>query len=135
MQAGSTAFRWESRRCPIVGSRNTRRNQTWGPGKILVERARRKATQKHGANAQLVDLLDEFLISNTSAQRLLKIDEALDRFHREEPVAAQVVELRVFARQPIEEIAKRLNLSGATVYRHWADARAWLRLKTRDETG
>lgn len=103
--------------------------------RILVERARRKATQKHGANAQRVDLLDEFLISNTSAQRLLEIDEALDRFHREEPVAAQVVKLRVFARQPIEEIAKQLDLSSATVYRHWAYARAWLRLKTQDETG
>ena len=98
--------------------------------RILVERARRKKTQKHGANAKRVDLLDEFLVANTTPGRLLEIDEALDRFHDQEPIAAQVVKLRVFAGQSVDEIAGHLRLSPATVYRHWAYARAWLRSET-----
>lgn len=95
--------------------------------RILVERARQKQTVKHGGNAKRVDLIDDFLVANTSAERLLEIDEALDRFHAQEPIAATVVKLRVFAAQSVDEIAAHLQLSPATVYRHWAYARAWLR--------
>ena len=98
--------------------------------RILVERARRKKTQKHGGNAKRVDLLDGFLVANTTPERLLDIDEAMDRFKQEEPIAAQVVMLRVFAAQSVDDIAKYLDLSPATIYRHWAYARAWLRAET-----
>lgn len=98
--------------------------------RILVERARRKKTQKHGGNAKRVDLLDEFCVANTTPERLLDIDEALERFKQEEPIAAQVVMLRVFAAQSVDDIAEYLDLSPATIYRHWAYARAWLRAET-----
>ena len=98
--------------------------------RILVERARQRKTQKRGGGARKIDLLDHFLVAGTTPDRILEINEALDRFQKEEPVAAQVVKLRVFAALPVEEIAKHMNLSPATVYRHWAYARAWLRTET-----
>ncbi len=102
--------------------------------RILVERARRKKTQKRGGDPKQVDLLDEFIVANTTPDRLLEIDEAMDRFKQEEPMAAQVVMLRVFAAQSVSEIAECLGLSPPTVYRHWAYARAWLRAETSDST-
>ena len=102
--------------------------------RILVERARRRKTEKRGNDAQRVDLLDHFLIANTTPDRMLVIDEALQRFQSEEPIAAQVVKLRVFASLSVEEIAQHLDLSPATVYRHWAYARAWLRAETSGPT-
>jgi RNA polymerase sigma factor (sigma-70 family) len=42
---------------------------------------------------------------------------------------AQIVELRFFAGLTIEEIAKTLALSPATVKRDWATAKLWLRAR------
>ena len=40
--------------------------------------------------------------------------------------AARVVECRVFAGMTIEETAAALDISAATVKRHWELARVWL---------
>ena len=60
-------------------------------------------------------------------EQLLALDAALTQFATEDPVAAQVVELRHFAGLSIEDAATALGLSRATAYRHWTFARAWLR--------
>ena len=44
----------------------------------------------------------------------------------EEPTAARMVEVRVFAGLSVEEAALALGLSRATAYREWTYARAWL---------
>jgi hypothetical protein len=53
------------------------------------------------------------------------VDEALDRFAREEPRPAELVKLRFFAGLPIEEAAA-LGIPARTAYRDWSYARAWL---------
>jgi RNA polymerase sigma factor (TIGR02999 family) len=95
--------------------------------RILVDAARRKRTEKHGGHRQRVELSDVPADSGIADDRLLALDAALTRFAAEDPVAAQVVELRHFAGLSIEDAATALGLSRATAYRHWTYARAWLR--------
>jgi RNA polymerase sigma factor (TIGR02999 family) len=95
--------------------------------RILIERARRKKRRKHGGGRQRLDmdLLDPPERS-AEDERLLAVDEALDRLAAEEPEVAQVVRLRWYAGLSIEKTAAALDLSVRTVNRHWAYARAWL---------
>jgi len=43
-----------------------------------------------------------------------------------DPAQSQVVELRFFGGLSIEEVAKVMTISPATVKREWATARSWL---------
>ena len=58
--------------------------------------------------------------------RLLELEDALDRLAVAEPLAAQLVELRLFAGLSVTEAAAALKLSPATGYREYTFARAWL---------
>jgi RNA polymerase sigma factor (TIGR02999 family) len=95
--------------------------------RILVDRARRKKTRKQGGGWQRVELADEDLPIHETPEQVLALDEALTRFAREDPPAAEVVNLHFFAGLSIEEAAKLLGISRATAYRHWTYAKAWLR--------
>ena len=57
---------------------------------------------------------------------LLALDEALTRFAKSDPRAAELVNLLYFVRFTQEQAAKELGISVATVERDWAFARAWL---------
>jgi RNA polymerase sigma factor (TIGR02999 family) len=93
--------------------------------RILVESARRKRRTKHGGGRQRIEL-DEALAPADPRHDLLALDEALTRLAAEEPVKAQLVNLRYFAGLSLEEAAAFLNISPATAKRYWAVARAWL---------
>jgi RNA polymerase sigma factor (TIGR02999 family) len=88
--------------------------------RILVEAARRKQL------APRVELEGFEPAAPARDERLLELHDALDRLAAEEPMAAKVVEARVFAGLSVEEAAAALGLSRATAYREWAFARAWL---------
>jgi len=93
--------------------------------RILVDRARRKRTAKHGGDRQRVDL-DEALSLANPREDLIALDDALIKLAAQEPIKAEVVKLRYFAGLSVEETGRCLGLSPATVKRHWAVARAWL---------
>jgi RNA polymerase sigma factor (TIGR02999 family) len=95
--------------------------------RILVERARR--------NRQIsrVDLAGSEP-APPADERLLELHDALDRLAAEEPVAAKVVEARVFAGLSVEEAAVALGVSRATAYREWTFARAWLAAALADNS-
>lgn len=57
---------------------------------------------------------------------LIALDEALDRLRTLSPRQARVVELRYFAGRSIDEVAKELGVSLATVKTDWTAARAFL---------
>jgi len=98
---------------------------------ILIDNARRKQRLKHGAN-QVGDELHESRIAiAVPSQELLAIDEALTALAREDPEAAEVVQMRYFVGMTIPEIAGALDLAPRTVDRHWAFARAWLKRTIR----
>jgi RNA polymerase sigma factor (TIGR02999 family) len=93
--------------------------------RILVDRARRKARPKHGGDRQRVDL-DKGLSLAEPQEDLIALDDALAKLAAQEPIKAEIVKLRYFAGLSVEDTARCLDLSPATVKRHWAVARAWL---------
>ena len=95
--------------------------------RILVENARRKARLKHGGGRQRVEGGSDLPDPRGNPDDLLAFDDALERLAREDPAAADVVKLHVFTGLTLDETADALALSRATVFRHWAYARAWLR--------
>lgn len=96
--------------------------------RILVDRARRNARLKHGANSEHVSLDDAHsLLAGTRDTRLLEIDSLLDSLAHVSERAARVVECRFFAGLSIEETAEALGTSPVTVKRDWQTARAWLK--------
>ena len=94
--------------------------------RILVDRARRRQTQRHGGSYQRVELEESNLIAPDEDDQLLAVNDALEKLAREYPAQAQVVKLRYFAGLTNEEAAELLGLSVSTIKNYWAFARAWL---------
>ena len=93
---------------------------------ILIERARARGALKRGG-AQPRVTLDEGLIAGADRSvDLVALDEALERLETIDPEQARLVELRFFGGLTIEETAEAMDISPATVKRHWTVARAWL---------
>jgi len=101
--------------------------------RILVEAARRKGRQKHGGDLERVELDESDLATTTPDDRLLAIDEALDRLSADDPRAAELVKLRFFAGFSLTEAAEILGMSRTSAYEQWAYARAWLRCEVEDQ--
>jgi RNA polymerase sigma factor (sigma-70 family) len=57
---------------------------------------------------------------------LIALEGALDSLAAQDERKSRVVELKFFGGLTTEEIAEVLQISGATVEREWAFARAWL---------
>jgi len=96
--------------------------------RILVEAARRKQLAPRVAFEGLAP------VAAAGDERLLELHDALERLAAEEPMAAKVVEARVFAGLSVKEAAAALGLSRATAYREWAFARAWLAAALADDS-
>ena len=94
---------------------------------ILVQRARARAAAKRGGAPQRVTLGDAHLGSSQPDIDVLALDEALERLAALDPDQARIVELRYFGGLTVEETAEVMGTSPATVKRHWAMARAWLK--------
>jgi RNA polymerase sigma factor (TIGR02999 family) len=102
--------------------------------RILVEAARRKRGSEHGGLLARHDLDPEHPAKPDRDDRLLALDEALDRLSGVEPRAAEVVKLRYFAGLTIPEVAAALGISPRTADNDWAYARAWLATAVRGDT-
>lgn len=96
--------------------------------RLLVERARRRGAAKRGSTPVQVTLDDALLAGDQRAHNvdLLQLDRALTRLEAIAPDQARIVELRYFGGLSVEETAEALEVSPATVKRHWAVARAFL---------
>jgi RNA polymerase sigma factor (TIGR02999 family) len=98
--------------------------------RILVDHARKWKARKRGGLQEHVSL-EGLELPAMPAQDLTVLDEALDKFAREYPRQARVVELRFFGGLTAEETAEVVNgpdaeVSSRTVERDWRFARAWL---------
>jgi RNA polymerase sigma factor (TIGR02999 family) len=94
--------------------------------RILVERARARASGKRGGGRRRLDLDDLPLASPERPDDLLALDEALTRLAVVDAQAAELVHLRYFAGQTMDDSAKLLGLSLRSSHRLWAYAKAWL---------
>jgi len=101
--------------------------------RILVENARRKKTEKHGGKRKRIDLSQAEPVTRADPDTLLDLDAALTLLAGEDPEAAEVAKLRIFAGLSVEEAAQARSTSRANAYRQWAYARAWLHARLRDE--
>lgn len=93
---------------------------------ILIEQARRKASQKHGGQAQRIELAEGLAWIEPPADDLLALDDAIERLQAEDPRLAEIVQLRYFTGLSVEETAGVVGSSARTVKRDWRYARAWL---------
>jgi RNA polymerase sigma factor (TIGR02999 family) len=94
--------------------------------RILIDRARRKKTQRHGGGYQRVNFEDFDLAAPSADDQLLAMNEALDKFALEHPVQADLVKLRYFAGLTNEEVSQVLGISVSTAKNYWTFSRAWL---------
>ena len=99
---------------------------------ILVQRARARHADKRGGENQERITLDESVMADrtpeaTGGVDVLALDAALEKLAALDPQQAKIVELRYFGGLTVEEAAEALDISPATVKRHWTVARAWLK--------
>ena len=94
--------------------------------RILVDRARRKATGKRGGGWERINLDKIEIAADADDETLLLVNESLDKLAQEQPKAAEIVKLRFFAGLTLEEAGQVLGFTERTAKRHWAFARAWL---------
>ncbi len=94
--------------------------------RILVDYAVRRRAAKRGGDRVQVELHDSLALTDSQAEELLALQDALTTFEKEWPRQARVVECRFFAGMTIPEMAEALGIAEATVSRDWQLARAWL---------
>ena len=94
--------------------------------RILIDRARRRKTERHGGRCERVELWETRLAAPGEDDQLLAVNEALEKLEGQHPAQAQVVKLRYFGGMTNEEVAQALNISVSTVKTYWTFARAWL---------
>ena len=93
---------------------------------ILIERARARGAAKRGGARPRVTLDEALIAGEDRSIDLLALDEALERLAALDPEQARLVELRFFGGLTVEETAEAMDISPATVKRHWTIAKAWL---------
>ena len=93
---------------------------------ILIDRARRKKTKRHGGDYLRVDFEEFDLAAPSADDQLLAVNEALDKLALEHPVQAELVKLRYFAGLTNAEVSEVMGISVSTAKNYWTFSRAWL---------
>ena len=97
--------------------------------RILVDSARAKQTEKRGGGHAREPLPE--VAAPLPDDELLALNEALVDLAAQDPLKAQLIELRYFAGLTGDQAAEVLEISPSAADRHWAFARAWLQTKVR----
>ncbi|MFW6085409.1 MAG: ECF-type sigma factor [Gemmatimonadota bacterium] len=95
---------------------------------LLVDGARRRTVRKKYGHIEVTGVSDRQRGEPLArrAARIIEIDRALAALARDDPRRAAVVECRFFGGMSVEETARALDVSEATVKRDWRVARAYL---------
>ena len=126
-QGNSSSDRWPNESFFVAAAADSMR-------KVLIDRARRRKSQKRGGDYRRLDLTEACCVTEMPDDQLLAIDEALTRFAVKYPVEAQLVRLRFFGGLSLTESADVLKISRATASRYWSYARAWLFTELTDSS-
>jgi RNA polymerase sigma factor (TIGR02999 family) len=101
--------------------------------RILIERARRKARLKHGGGQERVDIENLDIAETTPEEKVLLINEAIQRLEAEHPERARVVVMKFFGGMTNKQVAEALGIGERTVDRHWMCAKSWLFRKIKSQ--
>jgi RNA polymerase sigma factor (TIGR02999 family) len=96
--------------------------------RILVESARHKKSLHAGGGHRRRSLDQVELATEVSSDELLELNEAVERLLDEDPQAAAVAKLRLFAGFTLDDVATSLGQPRTTVFRQWTYARAFLQM-------
>jgi len=110
---------WESRK-QFYGFVTKRMRQ------VLVEYARKQSATKRGKRPEMVDLSEAKNKASGKSQEVLMLEAALTKLADFDERMLTIVECRFFIGLSLEETAKVLGTSPATVQRDWTFARDWL---------
>lgn len=94
--------------------------------RILVDRARHKLSLKAGGGNKKVSLEEVDLAAATTDDRVLLVDQSLERLEKEDPESARLITLKFFGGLTNKEVAKILGITERSVERQWAYARTCL---------
>ncbi len=102
--------------------------------RVLIDHAHQYRAAKRGGGERPVSI-DEVtsLLAVDQEVDVLVLDEALAELEALDEPKARIVELRFFAGCTIDETARALSISTASVERGWRFARAWLRARLEDD--
>jgi len=93
---------------------------------ILVDHARKHSAAKRGGNNVTLVLDEAIAMPARPEVDLEALDDALTDLAALDSRQASIVEMRFFGGLSIDETAKVLDISPATVKREWTTARTWL---------
>lgn len=116
---GNQEVSWENRAHFYVAAAEAMR-------RVLIEHARKRGRTKRGGGLSRVPLTGEELARDPNLEEIMSVDDAIRRLEERDGRMARIVRLRFFAGLGTRETAAVLGLSGRTVRREWALARAWL---------
>jgi len=113
-------IRWEDRAHFMALAATTMRH-------VLMNYARRNRAAKRGSGRRRLSLDQAPIFTDTGADQLVALDDALHRLAELNERLSRTVELRYFGGLSIEETAAVLEISTPTVKREWSMAKVWLR--------
>jgi RNA polymerase sigma factor (TIGR02999 family) len=94
--------------------------------RILIENARRKSALKRGGDLARVDLEGLELAAAPPDDKILLINEALEKLQAEDPEKARIVVMKFFGGLTNQEVAEAMGVNERTIERQWAFAKAWM---------
>lgn len=124
--AGTGESRWQNRAHFFGAAAEAMR-------RILIETARKKSRLKRGGDQMRIDIEKIELAAASADEKVLLIDEALEKLRALDPEKAQVVVLKFYGGRTNQEVAASLGVTERTVERHWAYAKAWLYQSIRSQ--
>ena len=117
---------WEDRQHFVRVAAKAMRN-------VLVDHARRRNALKRGGAEDPVPLDQVVASFEEQSLDVIALHECLEILAETDAELARLVELRFFGGLTIEETARVLERSPATIERRWKVARLWLRDRLREE--
>lgn len=103
--------------------------------RILIDKARLRNRQKHGADIQQITIQLDDVPAAGGDSLLESLDEALRRFERVDRTACELVTLRYLAGLSLRDAGLALESPSRTADRLWAYAKVWLKREVqRDPT-
>ncbi len=120
---GNSLQQWENSRHFFSAAAESMR-------RILIERARQRASLKRGGDRERVALeIADPAVLPLACDDILGLEEALQKLEQQHPRKAELVKLRFFAGLTVPQAASALEISTSTAENDWTYARSWLRLE------